>query len=239
MTKEIIKVGCIKHKYPDETEVSICGLIFTVHRAEKVVLIGTNGSGKTTLLLHLVGLLKPSKGKVDVLGVNPAYEFSKIGKRVGIVVQNAEDQLIGPTVFDDIAFSLINYGFNKKEIGKRVNEIIKELKIEHLKDKLIHYLSGGEKKKVALAGALVLKPEILILDEALAELDPESANLILKILNDFSQKFNTAVVMATNDLNLVQNFADIVYLLEEGKITFRGTFEELIKSKKKYGVCFH
>ncbi|MEM3062614.1 MAG: energy-coupling factor ABC transporter ATP-binding protein [Nitrososphaerota archaeon] len=237
--KEIIKVGCIKHRYPDKTEVSICGLAFVVHKGEKVALIGPNGSGKTTLILHLVGLLTPTEGEVRVFGVDPAKEFSKIGKKIGFVSQNVEEQLIGPTVFDDIAFSLINYGVLKKEIEKKVLEVIKNLKIENLKDKIVHYLSGGEKKKVALAGALVLKPELLILDEAFAELDPESTDLVLKLLNKYVEETGAAIVLATNDISLVQKFADIVYLLEAGQIIFKGTFKELVKSKKKYEVCVH
>lgn len=239
MKEEVVKVRCLKHRYPDMTEVSVCGLEFIAHRGEKVALIGANGSGKTTLLLHLVGLLKPTEGKIEVFGIDPARKFLEIGKKVGLVVQNVEDQLIGPTVFDDIAFSLINYGINRKEVEERVSEIIEKLKIQNLKDKIVHYLSGGEKKKVALAGALVLKPELLILDEALAELDPETIELALKIFDEFVKKYNTTILMATNDIDLVSRFADIVYLLENGQITFRGTFEELIKSKKKYEVCVH
>jgi len=237
--REIIKVECIKHRYPDKTEVSVCGFKFIVRPGEKVALIGANGSGKTTLLLHLVGLLKPTEGKVEVFGVDPCKKFFQIGRKIGIVMQNVEDQLIGPTVFDDIAFSLNNYGIPKKEIEQRVNEIIKELKIEDLKDKIVHYLSGGEKKKVALAGALVLKPELLILDEALTELDPETVELSLRKLDEFNKRYNTAILMATNDIDLVSKFADIVYLLAKGKITFKGTFDELVKSKKKYEVCIH
>ncbi len=237
--KEMVKVECLKHRYPDKTEISICGLKFIVRPGEKIALIGENGSGKTTLLLHLVGLLKPTEGKIEVFDVNPAKDFDKIGKRLGFVSQNVEDQLIGPTVFDDIAFSLINYGFDRKEINKRVEEIIRHLKIKNLENKIIHYLSGGEKKKVALAGALVLKPELLILDEALAEIDAETTEIILQILDEFSKKYKTAIIMATNDIPLIQKFASIVYLLEKGAITFKGTFRELLKSKKEYKICVH
>jgi cobalt/nickel transport system ATP-binding protein len=237
--KEIVKVSCLKHRYPDQTEVSICGLDFIIYEGEKVALIGANGSGKSTLLLHLVGFLKSTAGKVEVFGINPADKFQKIGKKIGVVFQNVEDQLIGPTVFDDIAFSLINYGFSKKEVEQRTNEIIKKMRIEDLKNKLVHYLSGGEKKKVAIAGALVLRPELLILDEALAELDFESTRLILEILNEYNKKYNMAVIMATNDLSLLESFADIVYLLEDGQITFKGTFRELTKEKKDYKLCVH
>lgn len=239
MKEEIVKVKCLKHKYPDKTEVSACGLDFVVRRGEKIVLIGDNGSGKTTLLLHLSGILSPAEGEVKVFGVFPAKEFAKIGKRVGIVFQNVEDQLIGPTVFDDIAFSLANYGFKTDEIEKKVGEIMRKLKIEHLKDKIIHYLSGGEKKKVAIAGALVLEPELLILDEALAEVDEKSAKLIIEILNEISQKNKAAILMATNDLNIGRKFADIIYFLEEGRVSFRGNYDELVVSKMQKHLCKH
>ncbi len=237
--KEIVKVQCIKYQYPDKTRVSICGINFIVHPKEKVALIGANGAGKSTLLFHLAGLLKPMEGKVEVFGVDPFEKFKDIGKRIGIVVQNVEDQLIGPTVFDDIAFSLINYGVGKKEVERRVKEITKELKIEYLQDRIVHYLSGGEKKRVALAGALVLKPELLILDEALAELDTEAVELNLKKIDELSKKYNAAIIMATNDMEVVHKFADIIYLLDAGLITFKGSFQELLKYEKKYELCKH
>jgi cobalt/nickel transport system ATP-binding protein len=239
MSKTIIKISCIKYIYPDKTEVKICGLDFEVSRGEKVALIGANGSGKSTLIYHCLGLLEPTEGKVEVFGVNPAKNFSAIGKKIGIVVQNAEDQLIGPTVFDDIAFSLVNYGFPKKEIGERVNAIIKSLKIEHLKEKIVHYLSGGEKKKVALAGAMVLEPEFLVLDEALAEIDPLTTEILLQELNEMARDKNTAILMATNDMHLVEKFADTVYLLEKGGVTFKGTYAELMQSGKAFEICKH
>jgi len=239
MNNEIVKVGCIKHIYPDKTEVKVCGLDFTVHRGEKVALIGTNGSGKSTLIYHCLGLLEPTEGQVEVFGVNPAKNFSVIGKKMGVVVQNVEDQLIGPTVFDDVCFSLINYGVSKKEAGERAEKIIKDLNIENLSNKIVHYLSGGEKKKVALAGAMVLDPELLILDEALAEIDPPTTEIILRKLNEMAKGKNAAILMATNDMRLVEKFADTVYLLEKGGITFKGTYAELTQSGKAFEICRH
>lgn len=176
---------------------------------------------------------------MKIFGVNPAKNFSGIGRKIGVVVQNAEDQLIGPTVFDDVCFSLINYGVSKKEAGEKAEKIIKDLKIEDLKNKIVHYLSGGEKKKVALAGAMVLEPELLILDEALAEIDPPTTEIILQKLNEMARDKNTAILMATNDMHLVEKFADAVYLLEKGGITFKGTYTELIQSGKAFEICKH
>lgn len=237
--KEIIKVHCVKHQYADTTQISVCGLDFVVHQGEKVALIGPNGAGKTTLLLHLVGLLKPKSGKIEVFGVNPSTEFSKIGQKIGVVFQKVDEQLIGPTVLDDIAFSLVNYGFSQKEIDQRTERVMKELRISHLKNKIVHYLSGGEKKKVAIAGALVLNPQLLILDEALAEIDPESTNMVLEVLKHYNQKYKTAILMATNQMDFLEKFADTIYLLENGKITFKGSFDELRETKKDYKFCVH
>ena len=228
---KIVELHCLKHKYPDKTEISICGLDFIVNQGERIALIGPNGVGKTTLLLHLLGLLQPTEGLVKVFGVNPSKELSKIGQKIGVVVQNAEEQLMGPTVYDDIMFSLVNYGISDREARNRADKIIKELKIEYLKEKIVHYLSGGEKRKVALAGALVLEPELLILDEALAELDPEGIDIALKKILELNEKNKTAVILATNDTSLIQRFAEIVYVLEKGKIVFKGSFKELLDFK--------
>ena len=240
LSPEIVKVEYLKHQYPDKTEIVISGPEkFIVHPKEKIALIGANGSGKSTLLLHLMGILEPTEGSIGVFGSDPFKEFHKIGRRIGVVIQDIENQLIGPTVFDDIAFSLVNYGFEKVDIDKRVNEIICSLNIVHLKDKIIHYLSGGEKKKVALAGALALRPELLILDEALAELDPQTTELALKAIDEFKEKYNMSTIMATNDIGLVEHFADTVYLLEKGQLIFKGSFKELLESKKEYRLCIH
>ncbi|MDI6826721.1 MAG: energy-coupling factor ABC transporter ATP-binding protein [Candidatus Aenigmarchaeota archaeon] len=239
MKEEIVKVDCLKHVYPDKTEVSVCGLSFVVHRGEKVVLIGPNGSGKTTLLHHIIGLLKATEGEIKVFGLNPCKNFKKVVRRIGVVFQNVDEQLIGPTVWDDIAFSPMNYGLSKKEVKKRVEKIIKELKIEYLKNKIPRYLSGGEKKKVAIAGALVIEPELLVLDEALSELDPESKRIMIRKFNELNKKNKITIVLATNEIDMVKKFADTVYVLEAGEIKYRGSPKEFFKKKIKYEICRH
>ena len=223
---KIVELKCLKHKYPDQTEVSACGLDFLIEEGEKVGLVGGNGSGKTTLIMHLVGMLKPSEGSVSVLGVDPYKDFSKIGKSVGVVVQQVEDQLVGPTVEEDIKFSLVNYGFSQQEIEKRTEEVMSRLDIEDLKGKVIHYLSGGQKKKVALAGALVLKPKLLVLDEAFNQIDPEGLKKVISLIDDYCDKYGMSVVMAVSNKEDIKHF-NTIYLLEKGKIVFKGTEEEL------------
>jgi len=218
--ESLVRVSCLKHVYPDTTEIHICGLDFVVNRGERVVVLGGNGSGKTTLLYHILGLLVPNEGRVTVFGVNPAAQYNTIRERIGVLLQNVDDQILSPTVWDDISFSPRNYGYGKEESRRMVEQVMAELGIGHLRDKICHYLSGGEKRKVALAGALVMRPELLILDEPFEGLDSRSRTELVTLLNKRNNEGMT-IVMSTHDLNLVAGFADRVYVLakEHGVIT--------------------
>jgi cobalt/nickel transport system ATP-binding protein len=214
-TETIVSVSCLKHVYPDTTEIHICGLDFVVNRGERVVVLGGNGSGKTTLLYHILGLLAPDEGKVVVFGVTPSKQYNSIRERIGVLLQNVDDQILSPTVWDDISFSPRNYGYGKQESGHMVEQVMDELGIRHLRDKICHYLSGGEKRKVALAGALVMRPELLILDEPFEGLDSRSRTELVTLLNKRNGEGMT-IIMSTHDLNLVSGFADRVYVLAKG-----------------------
>jgi cobalt/nickel transport system ATP-binding protein len=223
----IISVSCLKHTYPDTTEIHICGLDFVVNRGERIAILGGNGSGKTTLIYHILGLLRPDEGRVSVFGVNPAQRYNEIRKRIGVLLQNVDDQILSPTVWDDVSFSPRNYGYGKEQIERMVEQVLDELAIRHLRDKICHYLSGGEKRKVALAGALVMRPELLILDEPFEGLDNRSRAELVTLLNSYNRAGMT-IIMSTHDLNLVAAFADRVYVLatERGVIT-AGTPNEI------------
>jgi len=212
----IVNVSCLKHVYPDTTEIHICGLDFVVKRGERVVVLGGNGSGKTTLLYHILGLLAPDEGSVAVFNVNPAKQYDTIRERIGVLLQNVDDQILSPTVWDDISFSPRNYGYGKEETARMVEQIMAEMGIQHLRDKICHYLSGGEKRKVALAGALVLRPELLILDEPFEGLDSRSRSDLVSLLNERNREGMT-IIMSTHDLNLVMAFADRAYVLAKGR----------------------
>src|SRR5512147_1206709 len=152
-SEPVVRVSCLKHIYPDTTEIHMCGLDFVVNRGERVVVLGGNGSGKTTLLYHILGLLKPDEGRVTVFGRNPAAEYDLIREKIGVLLQNVEEQILSPTVREDIAFSPRNFGIGRDETDRMVDAVMDEIGIAHLRDKICHYLSGGEKRKVALAGA--------------------------------------------------------------------------------------
>jgi len=225
--KNLVNVHCIKHVYPDKTEVAVCGLDFTVGEGERVVILGPNGAGKTTLLSHIMGLLTPIEGSVEVMGLKPDKHFNSIRKHIGVMFQNVDEQIIGPTVFDDIAFALRNDRMPKKQVDEAVNLVAKNIGIEGMLTKIPHYLSGGQKKKVALAGALVMKPKLLILDEPFEGLDPVSKNEMIDYLNRLSREEGIALIVATHDINVVPQIADTLYVLSGGKIIARGIPSEV------------
>ncbi len=211
----IISVSCLKHIYPDTTEIQICGLDFVVGRGERVAILGGNGSGKTTLIYHILGLLKPDEGKVRVFDIDPARRYGDVRTRIGVLLQNVEEQILSPTVWEDISFTPRNYGYAREEMARMVEQVMQELGISRLRDKICHYLSGGEKRKVALAGALVMRPELLILDEPFEGLDSRSRGELVTLLNKYNREGMT-IIMSTHDLNLVAAFADRVYVLSKG-----------------------
>jgi len=223
-----VRVSCVRHVYADRTQVHLCGLDFVVQKGQRVVILGPNGSGKSTLLYHILGLLEPNEGDVSVFGVNPARSFNKIRERVGVVLQNVDEQILAPTVWDDVSFSPRNYGYPEPEVDRMVDAVLEEVGITHLKDKVCHLLSGGEKRKVALAGALVLKPELLVMDEPFEGLDPTSKSDLSALLNELHAKNGMTMVTATHDVHAVPDLADVVYVLVAGgEITARGSVEDI------------
>ena len=212
----IVRVSCVRHTYPDRTSVHLCGLDFVVEAGQRVVVLGPNGCGKSTLLFHILGLLTPEEGVVSVFGVDPARQFSKIRERVGVLLQNADEQIIAPTVWDDVSFSPRNYGYTEAEVDEKVRYALRRMGIEHLRHKVCHYLSGGEKRKVALAGAIVLEPELLVLDEPFEGLDPASRSEMVELLDRLNREHGVSLVIATHDVQLVAPLAEKVYVLKAG-----------------------
>ncbi len=226
--ERLVEVNCITHIYPDLTKVQICGLDFIVNRGERVCILGSNGCGKTTLLKHLLGVLVPKDGSVRVLGVDPGKEYQKIRERIGVVMQDVDEQILGPTVYDDILFGPLNYGIGKRDAGTRAREVIEKLNIESIQGKIVHYLSGGEKKKVALAGALVMEPELIILDEPFTGLDPVSRRDLVRILNALNKEKGITFIMTLHEVELVPEITDILYLMHgHGDLSERGTPDEI------------
>ncbi len=182
---------------------------------EKIALIGSNGSGKSTLLLNIAGVLNPSKGKINIYG------------KIGFTFQNSEDQILMPTVIEDVAFSLIASGVNLNSAHEQAHNILKNLGIEHLADRSPHKLSGGEKRLITLAGVLVNEPEILILDEPTSSLDSKARRRIINFLRDY----NNAVLMTTHDLDLALEICQRVIILNNGEIKADGNINNILHDK--------
>jgi cobalt/nickel transport system ATP-binding protein len=228
---EIVRVSCVRHSYEDGVEVHLCGLDFVAEEASRVAVLGPNGSGKTTMIYHILGLLRAQEGIVRVFGVDPSREWAKIRERIGVVLQNVDEQLLAPTVAEDVAFSPRQYGLSEEEVRERVSHVLELLDIKNLAPRVPHNLSGGEKRKVALAGALVLDPELLVLDEPLEGLDPASRADLLELFRSLSEERSTTIVMSTHDIDSVAELADHAYVLGPGgHIALSGTPTEVFEN---------
>lgn len=225
----IIRVENFRHVYPDGTVVNIeSDKSLEIERGEKVAILGANGSGKTTLLSTIMGFIKPQNGSVKVAGLSPTSDFDKVRKKLGVILQNCEEQIIGPRVYDDIAFTLRQERVDPGEIEKKVYQIAALLGIEDKLQKIPHYLSGGEKQKVALAGALAHDPEILILDEPLDSLDAHSRKDVEELLNYYNNEKKVTILITTHDVNWVSSWADTIYLLSGGKVIDYGKPQKVL-----------
>ncbi len=227
---EIVRVSCVRHSYDDGTSVHLCGLDFVATRGQRIAVLGPNGAGKTTMLYHILGLLRAQEGIVRVFGVDPSEEWPAIRKRIGVVLQNVDEQILAPTVADDVGFSPRQYGLSEAEVALRVDRALALMGIEELRDRVPHNLSGGEKRKVAMAGALVMEPELLVLDEPFEGLDPAARTMMGKLLRELAAG-GTTVVMSTHDIDSVPEMADYAYVMgPDGHIALSGTPAEVFSS---------
>ncbi len=227
MRKKALEVIDLNYTYPDGTP-ALKNISLTVYQGESLAIIGPNGAGKSTLLLHLNGLLK-GEGEVRILGEKISKENLKlIRSRVGIVFQDPNDQLFMPTVFDDLAFGLLNAGYTKEEVKKRIEAVLTELGLAGYESKPPFRLSLGEMKRVSLASVMVLRPEVLVLDEPTASLDPGTKGVFIELLN----KIKATKIISTHDLDLVRWLCSRVILLDKGRIIVEGASLEILNDKE-------
>ncbi|MCX6700810.1 MAG: ATP-binding cassette domain-containing protein [Methanomicrobiales archaeon] len=201
---------------------------FIAPRKARIAVIGSNGAGKSTLFKHFNGIFKPTSGSVLVQGEPITKEnIRNVRKFVGIVFQNPDDQIFSPTVEQDIAFGPTNLGLDEEIVQHRVCEALRIVGIEHLANRVPHHLSGGEKKRVAIAGVVAMEPQVLVLDEPTAGLDPQGVRDFNNFCNSLSQKYGLTVIFSTHDVSLVPEIADYVYVMNKGAIVASGTIEEI------------
>ncbi|WP_135854358.1 energy-coupling factor ABC transporter ATP-binding protein [Halorussus salinus] len=200
---------------------------FSVSPEEVVALVGGNGAGKSTLLEHLNATLVPDDGELVVDGT-PITEDNEAHarKEVGFVFQDADTQLVAPTVLDDVMFGLRNYGVPGDEARTRAREALATVDAGHLEDRIPHYLSGGEKRLVGLAGVLALEPSVVVLDEPLAGLDPERSRLVAERVRQIHAE-GISVVLSTHDLDFAAEVADRVCVMSDGNVAGSGTPREV------------
>jgi cobalt/nickel transport system ATP-binding protein len=230
---KVIETKDITYEYPDGTK-ALEDVNFNVEEGKIVALLGPNGAGKSTLFLHFNGILRPSFGDIIIDGEPVNYnkkDLMRIRQKVGIVFQNPDDQLFAPTVLEDVAFGPMNMGLSKEEVDNRVKEALIRVGMDGFEKKPPHHLSGGQKKRVAIAGILAMKPKIMVLDEPTSGLDPKGASQILRLLYKLNKEGIT-IVISTHDVDLVPLYASKVYIISEGKIIKEGTASEVFADVK-------
>jgi biotin transport system ATP-binding protein len=231
---KIIEIKNLTHSFPGGVR-GLDRVNLTVGKGEFVIIAGRNGSGKTTLLRHLNGLLMPQEGEARVAGVSVSKDPAAARRRVGMVFQDADSQIVGETVYEDTAFGPENLGLGPKEIDRRVLAALEITGLSNLAQRPAHLLSGGEKRRLAIAGILAMEPEIIVFDEPFANLDyPGTQAVIRQIL--LMKENGRAIILTTHDPHKVMPHADRLVIMENGKIT--GSFKpgEEPADLEKFGV---
>lgn len=229
-----IKLENLQHCFADGT-IGLKNINLNIQRGEFVILAGANGSGKTTLLRHLNGLLFPTKGNVLIDDVPVKQDLIRARQVVGMVFQDADSQIIGETVYDDVAFGPENLNLPKNEVQKRVIKALKDVGLEKLADVRPLQLSGGEKRRLAVAGILAMEPELIIFDEPFSNLDYPGIVQVLKQIIDLHHSDHT-IIVTTHDLEKIIAHADRLIVMEDGRIVSDGLPDQLIDKVEQFGI---
>ncbi len=226
MTNSIVSINRLCFSYPDGTT-ALHELSANINSGESVAIIGANGAGKSTLLLHLNGCLLPASGDIRIgeIEISPK-SLTDIRSKVGMVFQNPDDQLFMPTVFEDVAFGPQNQGLTQEEVKARTEKALIEVDALSLQDKPPYRLSGGEKRRVAIATVLSMSPDILVLDEPSTGLDALGRRQLISLLKELDH----TLILATHDLEMVLELCERVIVLHQGRITADGLTVEIFQN---------
>lgn len=228
----LISLENVSYRYSlDSENLALNNVSLTIEKGEWITLIGANGSGKSTLVKTLNGLNMPEEGKITVDGLElNENNIWDIRQKVGMVFQNPDNQFVGSTVADDVAFGLENIGMPRDEMIRRIDESLAQVGMENFKDIEPSRLSGGQKQRVAIAGVLALQPEIIVLDEATSMLDPKGRAEVLEIVKEVKEQNNLTVLSITHDINEAAQ-ADRIFVMEKGHLQYQDKPQEIFKLK--------
>ena len=219
MSHHYLRFDDVHYRYPNGYE-ALCGVSFCITHGEKVALVGANGAGKSTLLLHTNGLLIPSQGEVVMGGIKlPRRTLPLVRQSVGLVFQDSDNQLFMPTVEEDVAFGPSNMRLEPEEIRRRVTEALDAVGALHLRGASPFRLSGGQKKRVAIATVLSMEPSVLVMDEPTSNLDPRARRQII----DLIRRFGHTTLIATHDMEMVLDLCDRTIVMKQGRIVADGS----------------
>lgn len=230
----IIEIKELSHMFSNGTP-ALDNIDLSVKQGEFIVIAGPNGSGKTTLLRHLNGLLFPTDGTVMVDGVSVSEDPVRARRIVGMVFQDSDTQIIGETVREDVAFGPENLCLGRKEIEQRISDALRITGLTCLADAKPHLLSGGEKRKLAIAGVLAMNPEVIAFDEPFSNLDHPGTRQVLKQIIELHERGRT-IIITTHDLEKVIAHANRLIIMADGKIARAGSPEQIISDTEMFGI---
>jgi cobalt/nickel transport system ATP-binding protein len=228
MSHHIVDFRDVHFAYPDGTK-ALNGISFRITHGESVGIVGANGAGKSTLISHMNGYLLPSVGIIIIgdLELNKST-LAHARKTVGVVFQNPDDQLFMPTVFDDVAFGPLNLGITKERVIERVNEALNTVGCLHQKDKPPHHLSMGQKRAASIATVIAMQPDILVMDEPAASLDPKARRQLINLLKEFRH----TKIIASHDLDLIMDVCERCLVISDGKVAADGATGEVLTNEQ-------
>ncbi|MFR3683541.1 MAG: energy-coupling factor ABC transporter ATP-binding protein [Enterococcus sp.] len=228
--KPIIEINQIEFSYQEEATPALKDISFSINKGEWIAIVGHNGSGKSTLAKAINGLHLPQKGTVTVGGMSLSEESVwDIRRMVGMVFQNPDNQFVGATVEDDVAFGLENQGIERSEMQRRVQDALEKVKMQEFATREPARLSGGQKQRVAIAGVVALRPDIIILDEATSMLDPEGRDDVIATIRKIKEESDLTVISITHDIDEAAS-ANRILVMRDGELYQEGTPDEIFSA---------